>query len=225
MRSGKLVLCAGFAALLTACSGGGDTGSGDSTGGGAPEQAQDDASSKRPNFDEIPGESIVYTEDGATIGIKVKTVDSTWKPEVMEKPAAAGSHFLAVWVALTPELPDRGADKVNISGKFYVRYKATNGNCGPSTKATSEGYCYQWSTLSSAPTLMLNSKWRDSTWSKLEYVRTDFERGQTRIAQFGFEVADTVKATEFELCAPSKQQPTNKEKFPCLPVKAPDGTR
>ncbi|ONI81561.1 hypothetical protein ALI144C_19805 [Actinosynnema sp. ALI-1.44] len=229
MRSGKLVLCAGLVALLTACSGGDDNADKSNSGGDkktdSPAADSSSGSSGAKNFDDFPGESLVYTEGGFKIGVKVKAIDSTWKAEVLDKPADPGKHFLAVWIVVTPELPDRGTDKVSISKRFHVRYKATDGKCDPKTPAKQSGYCYEWGWPGSSLVPRVDSNWREGSWIQSEYTRDDVKKGQTLYGLVGFQIDDSVKTTEFEFCAPSKEQSSNEEKFPCMPVKTPDGSR
>jgi hypothetical protein len=225
MRSAKLVLCAVAAVLLTSCSGGGDTATNDTAAGGNAPEPTVDASPKPPVFEDFPGESVVFTEGGMRIGLKTKAIDSTWSGEVMDVPANPGYHFLAVWIAVTPELPDRGADNVSTDKRFYVRYKPAAGKCGKTESATSAGYCYAWGWPGSSLEVLEDSKWRDHSWRRLEYTRGDVKRGETRIGQVGFQIDDTVQTTAFELCAPTKEEAYNQEKFPCVPVKNPDGSR
>jgi hypothetical protein len=228
MRSGKLLLPAVVAAVLSvSCSGGGDpAGQGDSAAVDTPDLTSP-VSLKPPAFEDFPGDGVVYTDGGRQIGVKIKAIDSSWLTEVMDKPADPGRHFLSVWVAATPELPDRGADKIHISGKFYARYKPSGGQCGPKETANTAGYCYVEGLQGSGLKTLESATWRDYSWQEQKYVGTDLKRGETRFGQVGFQIYDTVQATEFDLCVPSKEYNNHfvRDKYPCTPIKAPDGSR
>ncbi|UVS79513.1 hypothetical protein [Actinokineospora sp. UTMC 2448] len=227
MDSAKLVSCAVFAALLTACSSGGDSTSGGSTGDGTAETTDAGAvpTSAPPAFDDFPGDGVVFIQSGMRVGVKTKAIDSTWTTEVMGSPANPGYHYLAVWIAVTPELADRGADEVNIDKVFHLRYKPSGGTCGGSQPTTSGGYCYHQGNPGSQLVALEDGGWRDHQWEKGEYVRSALDRGETRFGQIGFQIDDTVEPSEFELCTPSREEPFSTERFPCTPVKAPDGSR
>jgi hypothetical protein len=226
LRSAKLVVGVVSAALLTACSSDGGGPLGDNTRGAtdAASPSMSSPSSKPPAFEDFPGEGVVFSESGSKVGVKTKAIDATWTAEVLGTPAKPGHHYLTVWVAVTPELPDRGAEKVSINRDFYVRYKSAAGTCVGTQPATS-GYCYFWGWPGSQLSALENDQWRDHQWESSEYVSNDVKRGETRIGQVGFEIADTVQPGEFELCVPTREALSDKTKFPCTPVKAPDGSR
>lgn len=225
MRSAKLVVGVVSAALLTACSSDGGGPQGDNTPGAtdAAPPSMDAPSDKPPAFEDFPGEGVVFTDAGMKVGVKTKAIDATWRPEVLDTPAKPGHHYLVVWVAVTPALPDRGADKVSINREFYVRHKATSGPCG--AEPAISGYCYYWGWPGSELDALENDKWRDHRWQSGEYVHNDIKRGETVIGQVGFEVADTVELGGLELCVPTVEALSDKSEFPCTPVKAPDGSR
>ncbi|MFC7615478.1 hypothetical protein ACFQV2_20225 [Actinokineospora soli] len=58
-----------------------------------------------------------------------------------------------------------------------------------------------------------------------EFVPSDVAAGETRAGQIGFQIADGIEVTDFELCAPTAEEDSDPEKYPCTPVKAPDGLR
>ncbi|MCE7010860.1 hypothetical protein LWC34_49870 [Kibdelosporangium philippinense] len=225
MKSGKLALCALLAAPLLACGGGDEPVAQGSSGDGPAAPAAEPA--KRPVFEDFPGEGVVYTESGASLGLKVKAIDSTWAAEVMDKPANPGYHFLAVWVAVTPALADRGMDNVKIDDEFYVRFKPAGSTCNGTQPVDKNGNCYAYGKPGSQLQPLLSAEWRTASWSHVQYTRSDIKRGETRFAQIGFSIDDKVQATSFELCVPTKEASNEfvKDKMPCTPVKAPDGSR
>jgi hypothetical protein len=221
MRSGKLVACAvTVAALLTACASGGDTGN--ATGGGETPPQESAAPPKPTKFEDFPGQGLVYLESGTKVGVKLKAIDATWTGDMLGNPADPDKHYLQVWVVVTPELADRGAQKIRLARQLYVRYKPGRSGCD----ATSTGYCHTMGWPGSQlSTLDTGETWRTESWQQSEYVADDIPRGETQFGTIGFPIEDTVDTTEFELCAPSKEEGYNNEKFPCVPIKTPDGTR
>ncbi|QFU92566.1 hypothetical protein YIM_37035 [Amycolatopsis sp. YIM 10] len=183
------------------------------------------AAARPPSFEDFPGEGIVYTDTGMRLGVKVKAIDSTWAPEVMDKPASPGRHYLAVWIAATPELPDRGTNDVSIEQKLYVRYKPADGTCGSGTSDTpdSSGYCFASGWPGSGLVVLEDDNWREHRWEQQTYTSSDIGRGETRIGQIGFEIDETVQATDFGLCAPTREEFYSPSFFPCTAFKAPDG--
>jgi hypothetical protein len=213
-------VCAAVAALLTACSGGGDT---PSAIGGGDTPAQTSAAPPKPtSFADFPGESLTYLEGGYKVGVKVKVIDATWSGEALGTPADPGKHYLLVYAVLTPELADRGAQKIKFAREVYVRYKPGKGGCEPE----STGYCYAmgWP-ASELRKLDDHEDWRTKKWNAAEYVYDDIARGETRFGLVGFPIPDAVDTTEFEFCAPSKEKPHTESEFPCVPIKTPDGSR
>lgn len=234
MRHSRLIVCAVAAVLLTACSddgvvaGNGSPGSGGASASAEPSGgagSTSDEVSKPPAFEDFPGESLLYVDSGMKLGVQTKAIDSTWAPEVLGQSADPGHHWLAVWVAVTPELPDRGADAVRINGQLVVRHEPVGGVCTANQPPKDTGYCYLEGWLASSLVALEDSDWRNYSWEQQRYTNTDIARGETRIGQVAFLIEDTMTTTEFELCAPSKQYSVEYVRFPCIPVKAPDGSR
>jgi hypothetical protein len=225
MRSAKLIVFA-VVALSTACSGSGTVEQSNPASSFTPDSA-DTMPMTPPAFTDFPGDGVVYTEMGRNISVKIKAIDSTWASEVMEKPADPGYHYLVVWVAATPALPDRGADKIGIDEQFYVRYKPASNTCNGTEAVDAAGHCYSFGRPGSQLKVLESADWRDQRWDKYEYVRSDIKRGETRIGQVGFLIDDKTQATGFELCVPSKEHNNSfvRDKYPCTPVKAPDRPR
>src|SRR5262245_35986284 len=101
-------LVAGIALLASACSGGGD---GDDPGADNGDTSPGTAAQAGPTytqFADFPGKSFVTTEPGLDLGIQVKAIDAVWTPELAGVPAEAGKHYVAIYVAVTGELADRG---------------------------------------------------------------------------------------------------------------------
>jgi hypothetical protein len=218
-------------ALVAGCS---SSGGGDSDGGG-----KSFASSSRstgtgpsptatqPRYDtyaDFPGKDFVTTEPVLRLGIRVKPVDTTWTPELGGKSADPGKHFVAVYVAVTGELADRGVEGVKLG---YLRLKFTS----PEMKCNfgHSDNCYQEAYPSGEVAALddvqedVGGKWRDYTWTE-SFLGTDLQRGETGLGVVGFSVPNTEKGKSFELCGPTKEAEVDTDQFACVPLKAPEPT-
>ncbi|MEC3973866.1 hypothetical protein [Amycolatopsis sp. H20-H5] len=216
-------LAVGLLLLAAGCSGGTTPASG--TGESSPDlpSMPGEAPPRFTKFADFPGGELLFTQPGAPLGVRLKPIDTSWTGELATKPAAAGKHFLAVYVAVTGELPDRGVDNVELRG-LTVRYKPTAGEC----KSTSygDGYCYAEAAIASGLDEVADGTWHEYPWSDQPYVGTKLARGATIIGVAGFPVPDTIEAAGgFDLCAPSKKEGYSPSRFPGTPVKTPEQPR
>ncbi|WP_406164543.1 hypothetical protein [Streptomyces sp. NBC_00996] len=102
-------LAVGSFVLVAGCSGG----SGDAKSDAPPTSAESAPTASQPTytkFADFPGKDFVTTEPGLPLGVRVKPVDTSWTPELAGKSADLRKHYVAVYVAVTGELPDRGVD-------------------------------------------------------------------------------------------------------------------
>ncbi|TJZ56827.1 hypothetical protein FCH28_04710 [Streptomyces piniterrae] len=211
-------LAVGSIVLIAGCSAGGNDAKDD-----APTNADSSPSVSKPKytkFADFPGKDFVTTEPGLKLGVRVKPVDTRWAPELVGKPADAGKHYFAVYVAVTGELADRGVENVKLS---YLRLKfksSTGEKCG---FGQSENCYYEAFPSSQLEELekVSDGEWRNATWTE-SILGTNIERGETKIGVVGFSLPDTEKATSFELCGPTKEAMVDTDRFACVPVKTPD---
>jgi hypothetical protein len=217
-------LVAGMALLVTACSGGDDnTDTGDSTSG-APATAQ--SGPTYTQFADFPGKGFVTTEPGMDLGIQVKAIDAVWTPELAGVSAEAGSHYVAVYVAVTGELADRGVQEVKIR---YLQLRSDNtaqDNCDPYAPDSVPRYCFHEAyPASDLKTEVADNTWRDEQWQADSLLGTDLDKGETAVGVVGFAIKDSVDVGSLQLCGPTKQDSVDTARFPCVPIPKPDGSR
>ncbi|OXM44866.1 hypothetical protein [Amycolatopsis alba] len=205
--------------LVGACSGGG----GDNATSEAP--ATSEPGPKYTRFADFPGKALSTVEPGAPVGIQVKPVDVVWTPELAGKSAKPGEHYLAVYLAVTGELPDRGVKGARLDF-LEAKVKIGPGTCNEDKNESPE-LCY----LKASPATGLekevaDSTWRSRTWLAGSITRTDIEAGDTVIGVVGFHIADdaTIEG-DMELCGPAKGEFYDDRKFPCVTIPKPEGTR
>lgn len=216
-------LAVGSLVLVAGCSGGGGDAKSDAPS--TSEASSPTASQPRyTKFADFPGKDFVTTEPGLQLGVRVKPVDTSWTPELVGKPADAGKHYVAVYVAVTGELADRGVDAVKLK-YLRLKFKSTEQPCD----FGESGYCFTEAFPSSELAELedvqedAGGKWRNYSWTE-SFLGSKLERGETKIGVVGFSLPDTEKATSFELCGPTKQAEVDPDKFACVPIKAPART-
>ncbi|HEY3682479.1 MAG TPA: hypothetical protein VGL93_05545 [Streptosporangiaceae bacterium] len=205
MRHARLaalsVLAAGVMVLAAGCGGSGGASS------GASSQASSQPTHTEPKvstFAQFPGKELKHFRELPTKpGVRVKGIDSMWAPELLGKSAEAGRHFLAVYVAVTPEANDRGSQEVSLKG-LTVRL---NTPCQQSDGETDTGNggekvcpydAYPYSQLESG---IPDGRWRTADFTYSEIRTDDVAAGETRIGVVGYNVSDEAHGT-FTLCAP-----------------------
>ncbi len=210
--------------LVAGCSGGG----GDAKSEAPPTSAESSPTASQPGytkFADFPGTDFVTTEPGMRLGVRVKPVDTSWTPELAGKPADAGKHYVAVYVAVTGELPHRGVEDVKLK-YLPLKFKLTEQPCD----FGESGYCYAEAYPSSSLAELedvqedAGGEWRNYSWSE-SFLGSNVERGATKIGVGGFSLPDTEKATSFELCGPAKEASVDTDRFACVPIKAPQRTQ
>ncbi|MFI1227494.1 MULTISPECIES: hypothetical protein [unclassified Streptomyces] len=176
-------------------------------------------------FGKFPGGELLHTGIGEPLGVRVKPVDAMWTPELAGESAAAGSHFLAVYVATTGELADRAVKSARLTG-LTLRITPASGSCGkgPFLKE-GEIDCVTEAYPRSQLAEVADGEWRNFAWTNMSVMGSPLQRGETKIGVFGFSLPDTVDPTGFELCAPTEEHPVDTGAFPCVPVKAPENSR
>ncbi|MFC3456046.1 hypothetical protein [Amycolatopsis speibonae] len=219
-------LVAGTALLVTACSGGGGNPAKDSDdpASGAPASAQ--SGPKYTQFADFPGQALATTEPGLKLGIQVKPVDAVWAPELAGVSAKGGSHYLAVYVAVTGELADRGVQKAKIK-YLQVRYDNPGGKkCDPYSPDDVPQYCFKEAyPASDLKDEIADNTWRDEKWQADSLLGRDIDRGKTAIGVVGFSMTDGESAEGLQLCGPTKEDSVDTGKFPCVPIPKPEGAR
>ncbi|OMI37959.1 hypothetical protein [Streptomyces sparsogenes] len=224
-------LAIGSLLLVAGCSGGGGD---DKSGGGAKGAGDAPSNSAGPSstasqprytkFADFPGKDFVTTEPGMPLGLRVKPVDTSWTPELAGKSAEPGKHYVAVYVAVTGELPDRAVEEAEIK-YLRLKYKSTEHPC----EIGESGYCFAEAYPSSELVDLddvqqdTGGDWRTYGWSE-SLLGSTVEQGATKVGVVGFSLSDTEKATSFELCGPTKKVEVDTDEFPCVPVKAPSRT-
>ncbi|MFJ7061946.1 hypothetical protein ACK8N7_32970 [Streptomyces griseobrunneus] len=176
-------------------------------------------------FEDFPGGELLHTGMGEPLGVRVKPVDTMWAPELAGESAAAGKHYLAVYVAATGELPDRGVKSARITG-LTLRFQPASGTCakGPYMEE-GEIDCTVEAFPRSQLAQVADGEWRTFAWTDMSVMGSPLQRGETQIGVFGFSVPDAVDPTGFELCAPTRKNPIDSSGFPCVPVKVPEEPR
>lgn len=195
------VLAAGLMVLTAGCGGGDDASSGPSSPASAKPASTPPKISK---FDEFPGKEIKQFRDiPSKPGVRVKAIDSTWMPELLGTSAEAGEHFLAVYVAITPEADDRGSQEVGLK-PLTLRLHPTCPKTDTETQndAGGESYCsYDAFPYSQLVSGIPDGRWRTYPWTYSEIHTDDIAARETRIGVVGFKVSDDAHGT-FTLCAP-----------------------
>ncbi|MGQ4389582.1 hypothetical protein [Streptomyces sp. SAS_270] len=214
-------LAVGSLVLVAGCSGGGD----DAKGDAPPTTAESSSTDSQPqygNFADFPGKDFATTEPGMLLGVRVKPVDTRWTPELAGSSAEAGKHFVAVYVAVTGELPDRGVQDVKLK-YLRLKYKSTEQVCDFGESGYCFGDAYPSSALADLDDVRedAGSDWQNYSWSE-SFLGSDVEQGATKVGVVGFSISDTEKATSFELCGPTKEVEVDTDDFPCVPIKTPD---
>ncbi|MFI6770408.1 hypothetical protein [Streptomyces sp. NPDC050355] len=213
-------LAVGSLVLVAGCSDGGGDAKSDAPTTGA-ESSPTASQPRYTKFADFPGKDFVTTEPGLRLGVRVKPVDTSWTPQLVGKPADAGKHYVAVYVAVTGELPDRGVENVKLQ-YLRLKFKSTERPC----EFGESGYCYTEAFPSSGLAALddvqqdASGKWRNYSWSET-LLGSNVEQGATKIGVVGFSLPDTEKATSFELCGPTKEAQVDTDEFPCVPIKTP----
>ncbi|MFD2417462.1 hypothetical protein [Amycolatopsis pigmentata] len=218
-------LVAGIALLVTACSGGGNN----ATNGGDPASGTSVTAQPGPKhtqFADFPGQALVTTEPGLDLGIKVKPVDAVWAPELAGVPAKGGTHYVAVYVAVTGQLADRGVPKAKIK---YLRLRYDNTarkSCDSYSPGKVPQYCFREAyPATDLKTGVADHTWRDQDWQADSTLGDDLDRGETAIGVVGFGIADSENIDGIQLCGPTKEDSVDTAGFPCVPVPKPEGSR
>lgn len=173
-------------------------------------------------FADVPGKDIVYTDMGERIGVRVKPIEAKWSAQTGDVPAPPGSHHVEVYVALTPELPDRGVQGVTL-GDLVLRYTAKSGQCTNAQVLQVDGksYCYHGAVFGSDTVPMIDPEWRTRTWTQLEVMGADLQPGEEVVGMAAFQVLDGVEPTDVGVCAPTREATMDMARFPCVPVETP----
>jgi hypothetical protein len=215
--------------LLTAgC--GGSGGSGDASSGASSQASAKPTYTppKYTNFDGFPGKELKHFRGDqglAPLGVRVKGIDSKWTPELLGKSADIGEHYLAVYVAVTPEEKDRGTQHVTLDGLLL----RDNAKCPMDITNHNGKYC-EWaaSPYSELKSDVADGRWRTMYWTYNQLSFDDVAAGETRIGVAGFKIPDDDKGP-FELCATGvPDDPNNRYSFSkkaCVPIPQPKNAR
>ncbi|WP_037310184.1 hypothetical protein [Amycolatopsis orientalis] len=217
------VLAAGLALLVTACSGGG--GGTAATTGDSPSDAPETAESgpKYTQFADFPGQAVVTTEPGLDLAIQVKAIDVVWTPELAGVSAKAGKHYVAVYVAATGELADRGVQRAKIKYLQLRRDNTAGEKCDPYEPDKVPQYCFTEAYPASDLKVKVADKtWREASWSADSLMGRNLDRGETAIGVVGFSMADGVNTDGLQLCGPTKEIEVDPNRFPCVPIPKPE---
>ncbi|MGW2707203.1 hypothetical protein [Streptomyces sp. NPDC001340] len=221
MSTRKLAaLAVGALALVTGCSDS-DGDAKDATPSTSTESSSIASRPKYTKFADFPGKDFVTTEPGMPLGVRVKPVETGWTPELVGKSADPGKHFVAVYVTVTGELPDRGVESVELK-YLRLKFKSTEQPCD----VGQSGYCFYEAYPSSGLVDLddvqadTGNEWPNYSWSET-LLGNKAERGETQMGVVGFSLSDTEQATSFELCGHTKDVEVDADKFPCVPIKTP----
>ncbi|WP_410663422.1 hypothetical protein [Amycolatopsis sp. lyj-84] len=219
------VLAAGLVLLVTACSGDGGGTDTAATTGDTPSDSSATAQSgpKYTRFADFPGQALVTTEPGLDLAIQVKAVDVVWTPELAGVSAKAGKHYVAVYVAATGELADRGVQRAKIK-YLQLRHRNTAGKtCDPYQPKEVPQYCFTEAyPASDLKTKVADKTWRDASWSADSLMGRDIDRGETVIGVVGFSLEDGADTEGLQLCGPTKGTTVDTDRFPCVPIPKPE---
>jgi len=184
-------LALGVLLVLAGCSDDGEPSSDGAT-------TQEDSSSTPSgptftNFADFPGDELMYFQNGVptVAGLRLKAVDAVWQVELADEVAAAGTHFLVVYVAVTGEMVDRSvADARMYTTDFTLSLDATVVDPEHAT------------TLEQVP----DGEWRDYRWQFGDTpMAVDIAPGTTMISAVAFPVPDeTPDPGALEFCAKDK---------------------
>lgn len=116
--------------LLLALSGCSGSSSGESSSDAT--TTEEDASTGAPEptytqFEDYPGEEMLYTDGRESYRLRVKPVESAWLTELADRPAQMGSHYLAVYVVATGDSADRGVEEAYLNA-FSVALRFGSGD-------------------------------------------------------------------------------------------------
>lgn len=217
-----------IALSLAGCSG--DTDSPLGTGSGAQPSSGVDAETTKPaanvKYGDFSGGEVIYQVARQPVGTRMKPIETAWAAEFAGKPAPSGQHFLVVYVAATPELPDRGAAKVLLAD-LKIRYQPKGGACAAQT-ITIDGKktCFHATAFRSDLAELPDGAWHDRKWTDTFASGTDIDKGATMVGVATFAVADSLDALDgYELCAPRPDSLGQNDKFPCTALPAPKKPR
>jgi hypothetical protein len=220
------VLAAALALLVTACSGDGGGTDPAATTGDSPsdDSATTQSGPKYSEFADFPGQALVTTEPGLDQAIQVKAIDVAWAPELAGVSAKAGKHYVAVYVAVTGALADRGVQRARIKYLQLRRNNTAGETCDPYEPTKVPQYCYTEAWPASDLRLKIADKtWREASWSSDSLMGKDLDRGETAIGVVGFSMADGTNTDGLQLCGPTNEFEVDVDRFPCVPIPKPEG--
>jgi hypothetical protein len=212
-------LVLGAVMVLTGCSDGGDSGSFKDTNG-----SQDSSASPSgptyTQFEDFPGDDMVYVEYGMPVGLRLKIVDAVWTAEFTGTPAQAGNHFLVVYVAVTGELDDRGVEGARLDRlTLGLRFASDAADCKDSGD---EGHCRFDPYPVTLPEQVADDQWREHSWQAAEYSSVDMAAGETLIAAAAFQIPDTIdEIGDVDFCGTNREELTLGYRN-CVTTQGPD---
>lgn len=174
----------------------------------------------------LPVVAVIYQTVHQPVGARMKPIETVWAAEFGGKPAPSGQHFLVVYVAVTSELPDRGAARVLLAD-LKVRYQPTAGECSSQTM-TIDGkkHCFHATAFRSDLAELADGAWHRQTWTDTFASGTDIDKGATMVGVATFSVADTIDSLDgCELCAPTVDSRGRNDMYPCTALPAPEKPR
>jgi hypothetical protein len=211
---------------LAGCSGsdGGETSSEATT-------AEEQASTSAPEYsqyEDYPGEEMVYTDGREAYRLRVKAVESAWLTELAGRPAQVGSHYLAVYVVVTGDSPDRGVEEAYLNAFSVALRFGTGDDCNRDNLGgrdeSMEEICHDMATLVTYPADVPYEDWDTYAWDESTLGGIPLDAGQTAAAVAAFTVPDTFEATDpIELCGGGET--VLMEYDNCIAVPAPTGER
>lgn len=184
---------------LAACSGGG---SDETSSDAATTEAEASTGAPEPAYStyaDYPGEEMVYTDGRESYRLLVKPVESAWLTELAGRPAQVGSHYLAVYVVVTGEAPDRGVEEAYLNA-FSVALRFGSGDdCNRDALGardeSMEEICHDMATMVTYPADVPYEDWGTYEWQESTLGGIPLEAGQTAAAVAAFTVPDTFEAT------------------------------
>lgn len=211
-------------ALLLALAGCSDSGDADSDGSASQETSQAESSPSEAGptytaFDDLPGEELLYVEQGAApVGLRMKAVDTVWQTELAGEIADAGAHYLVVYVAVTGEADDRGVSDAWLNYfDFQIDFATVDSACA-GTSVDAYGDCVPGAITKIEE--VADGEWRDHNWSSADSPeRVEMATGATMISGLAFQILDDAEVSgDLHFCARGRDAYTRDN---CMTIPAP----
>jgi hypothetical protein len=222
------ILALSLLLALAGCSGsdGGETSSEATT-------AEESAAASAPEpaysqYEDYPGEEMVYTDGREEYRVRVKAVETAWLTELAGRPAQMGTHYLAVYVVVTGDAPDRGVEEAYLNAFSLALRFGTGDDCNRDNLGgrdeSMEEICHDNATLTTYLWDVPYDEWGTYAWEEAGLAGIPLDAGATAAGVVAFTVPDTFDATgPIEFCGGGDT--ILMEYDNCIAVPAPTGER